>query len=389
MLATCLYRWSQGLSILHDAGPRSLTIPLLLYESVWGLCLVAPVCLVAAQIALRLRSTLLLAIITDALLGLWWSSVSCVPLYGGYADSCEPYLRFTPEALALLLTVRLSFVCLAVWLGESLFFVAITGGIACGKSTVVQLLLDRPQQSSKNTSSSSWTSWLSDDEDGAFGIVDADAIAHQVLLPPRLLVGTSSVVKPQESVYDAVVETFGTSILTTSSSDHNSNTTATIDRTALGAVVFADPKERKKLNRLTHPRILSILLKRLVGSVFSFRYDVVGADVPLLYESSLHHLFGLIVVVASDHALERLQRRNPELTLQQCQERIASQMDIRKKVQRAHIVVWNNGTEQELAKRVQQVRLEIMGHVYSMGLSMLHTLLLVGWSAVLAQLLLQ
>lgn len=97
---------------------------------------------------------------------------------------------------------------------------ALTGSISTGKSTVSKLL------------------------NSECSIIDLDKIAHEILLP------TCSY-----GVYDEVVKAFGAGIL---------DEDGTINRTALGAVIFKDVKERRKLNGITHPRIRYRMVREML-----------------------------------------------------------------------------------------------------------------------------
>ena len=89
----------------------------------------------------------------------------------------------SPTATGLLFGLRLTLVCIGVFLGESFFPLALTGGIACGKSTVAHLLEHgKPSMDDGIT-------------DGTVYMVDTDAIAHDILLP-----------NTRDSVYKQVVD---------------------------------------------------------------------------------------------------------------------------------------------------------------------------------------
>jgi dephospho-CoA kinase len=185
----------------------------------------------------------------------------------------------------------------------------------------------------------------------------------------------------QDSVYDDIVEAFREEdILVDSFQDP-----CPIDRRKLGAKIT--PEKRRLLNRITHPRIIYIMIKRLVYGTCLSNKDVTCADVPLLFESGkLRYLFGLTVVVACEPELqlERLQKRNTDLTPQQCKDRIASQMQIEKKVKLANLVIHNNGSLEELKEEVERVREEVMHRVYGVGLSLLQLLVIIGGSVPVA-----
>jgi dephospho-CoA kinase len=111
------------------------------------------------------------------------------------------------------------------------------------------------------------------------------------------------------------------------------------------------------------------------------------ADVPLLFESGkLRWLFGLVIVVAcsKEEQLERLVKRNPELSREQCEDRIKSQMPIADKMKLGEIVVMNDGSLDDLNERVEDVRRELMNRVYGVGLSLLQLLLIMGASVPMA-----
>jgi dephospho-CoA kinase len=153
------------------------------------------------------------------------------------------YLR--QRTVAVLLGIRLAFLCLGVYIGESFVPVAFTGGIACGKSTVAQLLLHRHPDHNATTTTTTTTATTTTtgggsstrgataeevDREGTFCIIDADSIAHEILLPPHVLATNppSSLalpefsnkrhwtVQPHESVYRAVLNAF-------SAADFNNN----------------------------------------------------------------------------------------------------------------------------------------------------------------------
>ncbi|KAG7363777.1 dephospho-CoA kinase-domain containing protein [Nitzschia inconspicua] len=422
----------------------------------------------------------------------------------------------SPDATAILFSLRLVFLCIGVHLGESLCFVALTGGIATGKTTVANMFVEfnpttigtnnnnnnksnnnrtttttsssnnnnnsnnqsQPQQQTSHkrkakkaiinnnnttnsnetttttntTTTTATTTTTSDDDgykEGTVQLICADAIAHQVLLSPDVLArrarggskqqqqqqqqqgqppqkrrritnndddddtyyddettgddddddnndddddeddlnhfghGNDSLllVQPSDSVYPQIVDAFhGKDILTKNGRQ--------IDRLKLGSIVFASNDDRRKLNRITHPRILSILIRSLLRGVFFGSCDIVMADVPLLFESGkLSWLFGVtICVVVSDPSvqLERLQKRNPELTQRQCQERINSQLPMTEKANLADIVIDNSGSIEDLYGQVEEVRKDLMGRLYGIGMSLLQMLLLIGGSTSIA-----
>ena len=206
--------------------------------------------------------------------------------------------------------------------GRTLQPIGLTGSIATGKTAVSDLLKS----------------------DGAFAIIDVDRIAHEILRPTS-----------KDSVFERIVAEFGSSIVT---KDGDGN--AMIDRRALGAICFRDPHKRRKLNSITHPKITKVMMKRIVlGGLRSIATGhVVVVDIPLLFEGKLEWLFGTVVVVACspEQQLQRLHKRNADLSLTQCKDRIASQLPMDIKTAKATIVLSNDGTLDDLAEQVERIK---------------------------------
>ncbi|KGX83571.1 dephospho-CoA kinase [Pontibacillus marinus] len=180
--------------------------------------------------------------------------------------------------------------------------IGLTGSIATGKSTV---------------------SLMFDDYD--IPVIDADKISRKV-------------VEPGEKAYDQIVETFGRDILREDD---------TIDRKALGAIVFNDEEKRKALNGIVHPAVREKMLEERDYHVRQNEKAVV-LDIPLLFESELTHFVDKILVVYVDEEiqLKRLMERD-ESTEDEAKSRINSQMPVSKKAEEADAVISNNGTKQQ------------------------------------------
>ncbi|WP_329024268.1 dephospho-CoA kinase [Streptomyces sp. NBC_01423] len=191
--------------------------------------------------------------------------------------------------------------------------VGLTGGIGAGKSEVSRLLVGH----------------------GAV-LVDADRIAREVVEP-----GTPGLA--------AVVEEFGPGILTPQ---------GTLDRPALGAIVFADPDRLAALNAIVHPlvRDRSAELEKAAGPD-----SVVVHDVPLLTENGLAPLYDLVVVVDADPEtqLDRLVRLRG-MTEADARARMAAQATREQRRAVADLVIDNDGPVEELADRVRAVWAELM-----------------------------
>ena len=391
-------------------------------------------------------TTIVVFFIGDILMEWLLPSLSCLPmvdetndeyyytvswLLQSYGMSCPPDFPssttlLSPDATAILFSLRLVFLCLGVHLGESLCFVALTGSIASGKSTVSQMLVDynytnpspvstsnkrKPKKATSNNSAGNAAqaaaSGGDDYKEGTVNLICADSIAHEILLPPYVLdkakrrnnnnffdsnmdddyddddddddAKASYIVSPRDSVYYQVLTAFeGYDILTPEER---------IDRLKLGAIIFKDPAKRRRLNQITHPKVFSVLIQQLLRGVFFSSLDIVVADIPLLFESGkLSWLFAINVCVTTNPKtqMERLQKRNPELSKRECEERIASQMSMEVKAKMADIVIDNSGSIDELNEQVEEVRRDIMGRLYGIGMSLLQMLLLIGGSTSIA-----
>ena len=180
----------------------------------------------------------------------------------------------------------------------------LTGGIACGKSVVSELFAAQ-----------------------GIPMVDADVVARDIVAP-----GTPAL--------SLLVSHFGIEILLPDGS---------LDRPALGAIVFSDPKKRSILDHTLRRYLQDEIRQRL--RVATEKYPLVGFEAPLLIERGYQNEYRPLIVVAvsSEVQLERLMKRDG-FTEAEAQARIGSQIPIGEKVQLADYVLWNNGTRDELIK---------------------------------------
>ncbi|MFD6277493.1 dephospho-CoA kinase [Streptomyces sp. NPDC060209] len=190
--------------------------------------------------------------------------------------------------------------------------VGLTGGIGAGKSEVSRLLASY----------------------GAV-VIDADRIAREVVEP-----GTPGLT--------AVVEAFGPGILGQDGS---------LNRPALGSIVFADPARLATLNAIVHPLVgaRSAELERAAGDG-----AVVVHDVPLLTENGLAPLYDLVVVVDAepDTQLDRLVRLRG-MTESDARARMSTQATREERLAVADLVVDNDGPLEDLEPQVRTVWSEL------------------------------
>ncbi|MDP8260543.1 MAG: dephospho-CoA kinase [Candidatus Gygaella obscura] len=168
----------------------------------------------------------------------------------------------------------------------------VTGGFACGKSTVSKMFRDLGAK-----------------------LIDADKIAHVLLDSPKLK--------------RSLVSYFGKDILTRQKK---------ISRKKLANIVFSKPNSLRFLNSVVHPEVI----KKLKSRIASFRNRILVLDIPLLYESRLENLVDYIVVVKCLKliCLKRAQENN--FSKSQALKIIQAQLPLRYKVEQADYVIDNS-----------------------------------------------
>ncbi|PIX21980.1 MAG: dephospho-CoA kinase, partial [Deltaproteobacteria bacterium CG_4_8_14_3_um_filter_45_9] len=192
-----------------------------------------------------------------------------------------------------------------------MLIVGLTGGAASGKTAVSQVLK----------------------EEGAY-IIDADRIAREL-------------VQPHKPAWNELIRVFGKEILQEDGSLH---------RKKLADKVFADPRQRKLLNQILHPRIKEEMDRRTKEIGQKDPEAIVVIDAPLLVELGNHHEVDKLIVVTSTQMqqIERLKDRdgaNPEEALRI----VSSQMALEEKVKFADFVIRNEGFLEETKKMAREV----------------------------------
>jgi dephospho-CoA kinase len=180
------------------------------------------------------------------------------------------------------------------------YLIGLTGGIASGKSTVATRLA----------------------EHGAVHI-DADQLAREA-------------VEPGTDALRQIAETFGPDVIAPD---------GTLDRPALGAIVFGNPELLQKLNTIVHPAVQQLTRHYIQQAEAHDPNAIVVYDVPLLVEARLPHRFNLIVVVnsADETRIERLIRHRG-MTRSDAQKRVGSQVSEAERLAIADIVIDSDGT---------------------------------------------
>lgn len=131
-----------------------------------------------------------------------------------------------------------------------------------------------------------------------------------------------------------------------------------IDRKALGAKVFANPKARKELEEYIHPKVKERILEIFDTPLRRFAPlpphwgqipDIVVISIPLLFETGFDKLFDKIIFVAADEniRLERLMKRN-NFTKEEALLRMNAQLPQEDKIKKSDFVIYNNSTLEKL-----------------------------------------
>jgi dephospho-CoA kinase len=186
--------------------------------------------------------------------------------------------------------------------------VGLTGGIGSGKSEVARLLAAR----------------------GAV-VIDADALAREAVAP-----GSAGLAQ--------VIAEFGRQFVTPDGS---------LDRSALGKVVFSDPERLAALNAIVHPYVGRRSQELIAAAP---RDSVVVYDVPLLAENHLEEQYDVVVVVdtSPETQLKRLQGSR-RMSVADAQARMAAQTGREQRRAVADVVIGNDGGLDELHAEVDRL----------------------------------
>lgn len=188
--------------------------------------------------------------------------------------------------------------------------IGLTGSIASGKSTISQLLKDK-----------------------GYALIDADIVARLV-------------VEPGSNTLKEITNQFGSEVL---------HSDGTLNREALGTMIFHNPMKRKQLNELMHPAIRNEMLKQR-DELKNQGLETIIMDIPLLFESRLQHFVEkiLVVSVSEEIQLERLIKRN-SLSKEEAEIRIKSQLPVSEKEKGADAVIYNNGSIEESKIQLEKI----------------------------------
>jgi dephospho-CoA kinase len=185
--------------------------------------------------------------------------------------------------------------------------IALTGGIATGKSHVLEQFRRR-----------------------GIPCLDADALAHGVEAP-----GTEATT--------AIAARFGADVLAADGS---------VNRARLGPIVFADPAARRDLEAIVHPAVYRAIAAGLRGFELLGEYPFAVVDVPLLYETGAEKNFDRVVVTACSPELQLARLRERGMSETSARQRLAAQLPTDEKIARADFVIRTDGSFEETDRQV-------------------------------------
>jgi dephospho-CoA kinase len=197
-----------------------------------------------------------------------------------------------------------------MWMAAHIPVIGLTGGIGAGKSTVTQML----------------------EELGA-AVIDADKVGHQIYLPDL-------------PAWREIVDAFGTGVL---------NADRSINRQALGKIVFASPEALHTLNRIVHPKMFDRMAELIDELRARGGMQAIVVEAAVLIEANWQPLVDQVWVVVASEAvvIDRLAKQR-HLSPEQVRTRIAAQLSNDERLKHADVVIRNDGSLDQVRAAVQQ-----------------------------------
>jgi dephospho-CoA kinase len=187
--------------------------------------------------------------------------------------------------------------------------IGLTGGIGSGKSTVSQILAGL----------------------GAF-VIDADKVGHEIYLPGK-------------EAWRQVTTAFGSDILAADQ---------TIDRKKLGTLVFGSNEARTQLNAIVHPLMFQDIRRRINEKRTEGFTKPIVVEAAILIEAKWLPLVDEVwVVITNKNAVVERVATQRGMAAKDTEARIASQLSDAERLKHAQVVIANDGSREELEKKVQ------------------------------------
>jgi len=188
--------------------------------------------------------------------------------------------------------------------------VALTGGIATGKSHVLQEFRKR-----------------------GVPCLDADELAHGVITA-----GTEATAR--------IAERFGPEVLDSSGA---------VDRQKLGAIVFADASARRALEEIVHPAVYRAIAAGMRAFELLEQSPVVIADIPLLYETGHASDFDRVIATVCPRHMQIQRLKERGLSESAAEQRLAAQMSADEKALQANYIIQTDDTIESTNAQVDQI----------------------------------
>lgn len=188
--------------------------------------------------------------------------------------------------------------------------VAVTGGLACGKSTVCQFFKEL----------------------GAY-VVSADEIVHQLL-------------SSKTTLSKQIIELIGPDIVANGQ----------IDRSQIAKKVFNQPKLLQKLENLLHPAVYNEIMEQYKRINNNHQFPLFVAEIPLLFESGGETFFDAVVTVIADPAICKARfQKNSGKSADEYEKRSSRQLNTMEKAKRADYTIFNDKGIEELKTAVKAI----------------------------------
>lgn len=182
----------------------------------------------------------------------------------------------------------------------------LTGGIGTGKSTVANIFRQK-----------------------GIHIICADEIAKEII--------------NHKKIQSQILEVFGNLVFTGDK----------LDRKKMREQIFKDTGSVRRLNDITHPAIIDKIQKEIRKKI---RNKILIVDIPLLFEGNYEFLVDKILLISSSREIqiERTAKRD-SVSEENVLNIINNQMSLEDKKRRSHYIIENNGTLEELIKKVEKL----------------------------------
>jgi dephospho-CoA kinase len=182
-------------------------------------------------------------------------------------------------------------------------------------------------------------------EENGFAVIDADECAREA-------------VKPGSACLADIVGVFGEQILAPDK---------TLNRKALGAIVFANKTQLKKLNAIMHPFILDIVQSK-IRELEALGYKFILLDAPTLFESKANDICDLIISIIANEDIRKARiAQRDGISEESIKKRFESQLPEQFFKENSDFFIKNNKSEKEFIEKTQEVAKEIIKYYENKG----------------------